>query len=56
MVTFGSKQYVWMSDGPSSHADPDGPPATSTINADAQTSYELPKASITVIRGKLNAR
>jgi F5/8 type C domain len=56
MVTFGSKQYVWISDGPSSHADPDGPPATSTINADAQTSYELPKASIMVIRGKLNAR
>ena len=26
MVTFGSEQYVWYSDGPKSHADPDNPP------------------------------
>ncbi len=25
MATFGSEQYVWINDGPNSHADPDGP-------------------------------
>ncbi len=33
VVTFGAEQYVWHSEGPKSHADPDGPPATSTVNA-----------------------
>jgi hypothetical protein len=53
MVTFGSEQYVWHSDGPNSHPDPDGPPLPSTINSDANTSFMLPKASITVLRGKI---
>ena len=25
LATFGSEQYVWINDGPNSHADPDGP-------------------------------
>lgn len=39
---------------PSGHADPDGPPSKSTVTAGgADTLYELPKASIIVLRGKL---
>jgi hypothetical protein len=54
-VTFGSEQYVWVDDGPNSHADPDHPPVGSTIAASAQTVFTLPKASITVLRGKTTA-
>ena len=53
VVTFGSEQYVWKNDGPRSHADPDGPPSGTTINASPQTIYTLPKASITVLRGRI---
>jgi hypothetical protein len=50
--TFGKAQYQWH---PATlTADPDGPIATSTINADANTSYDLPAASITVLRGHLS--
>jgi hypothetical protein len=36
------------------HADPDGPPSKSTVAADgANTLYDLPKASIIVLRGKI---
>jgi hypothetical protein len=54
MVTFGSEQYVWHSNGPSSNADPDGPPAASSVEGGAGAVYTLPKASITVLRGKVN--
>ncbi|HEX6802449.1 MAG TPA: discoidin domain-containing protein [Terriglobales bacterium] len=53
MVTFGSEQYVWINDGPNSHADPDGPPVATAVNAEANTVFTLPKASITVLRGKV---
>src|SRR5580700_2786863 len=52
-VTFGSEQYVWINDGPNSHADPDHPPVATIIAAAPQTSFTLPKASITVLRGKV---
>jgi hypothetical protein len=55
-VTFGAEQYVWHADGPRSHADPDGPPATSTVNAKPGEAFTLPKASVTVFRGKLDSR
>jgi hypothetical protein len=51
--TFGSEQYVWINDGPNSHADPDGPPVSRTVGANSQTVFTLPKASITVLRGKV---
>ncbi len=51
-VTFGAAQYQWHPDGANSWADPDGPPAASSIRADAQTLFELPKASVVVLRGK----
>ena len=57
IVTFGSEQYRWHTDlrlvPMGGSADPDGPPARSTISARADTIYKLPKASVTVIRGKL---
>jgi F5/8 type C domain-containing protein len=52
-VTFGSEQYVWINDGPNSHPDPDNPPAGTIVQADSQTTFTLPKASITVLRGKV---
>jgi hypothetical protein len=53
LVTFGSEQYVWINDGPGSHADPDHPPVATTVAAGPPTAFTLPKASITVLRGKV---
>jgi hypothetical protein len=53
-VTFGSEQYVWINDGLNSHADPDSPPVATTIPAGPGTAFALPKASITVLRGKVS--
>ncbi len=52
VVTFGSEQYEWKNDGLNSHADPDHPPIGSVVEAEPQTTVILPKASITVLRGK----
>jgi hypothetical protein len=52
LISFGSEQYVWNNDGPNSHADPDGPPVGMTIAGGPQATFSLPKASITVVRGK----
>jgi hypothetical protein len=53
VVTFGSEQYQWHSNIKGGIADPDGPPARSTVAAAKDTPFTLPKASVTVIRGKL---
>jgi hypothetical protein len=55
MVTFGKAQYQWHADRKRGHADPDNPPLRSTISADNSTQYELPAASLTVLRGKISA-
>lgn len=67
-VVFGAAEYVWHPDpaAPSvepagrgraalrGHPDPDGPPSKSTVTANGQAAaYELPKASIVVLRGRL---
>jgi len=52
-VTFGSEQYVWINDGLNSHADPDNPPVATSVAANAGTTFTMPKASITVLRGKV---
>ena len=52
-VTFGSEQYVWINDGLNSHADPDYPPASTSVAANAGTTFTLPRASITVLRGRV---
>jgi F5/8 type C domain len=53
VTTFGAEQYEWKNDGPNSHADPDDPPVGHRVAAAAQTTFNLPKASITVLRGKV---
>ena len=52
-TSFGSEQYVWIDDGPDSHADPDHPPIAAALTGTPQTTFTLPKASITVLRGKV---
>jgi hypothetical protein len=52
-VTFGPEQYVWHSEGVRSHADPDGPPLATTLNAKTGQAFLLPKASVTILRGKI---
>ncbi len=51
VVTFGSAQYQWHPTKQGGFPDPDGPAVKSTVNAGTDTLYELPKASMTVIRG-----
>lgn len=53
MVTFGSEQYVWHGADSSAHADPNLPPVVTSINASGDTAVTLPKASVTVLRGKV---
>jgi hypothetical protein len=53
MVTFGAEQYVWHSEGPKSHADPDGPAAITTVNSAPGGSFNLPRASVSVLLGKI---
>jgi hypothetical protein len=52
-VTFGADQYVWHPEGPKSHADPDGPPLTTTVNAKSGQAFTVPKASVMVLRGRV---
>jgi len=51
-VSFGSEQYVWINDGPNSHPDPDHPPVATLLQGPPST-FTLPKASITVLRGRV---
>jgi hypothetical protein len=53
MVTFGKAQYQWHPGRKEGYADPDGPAATSTIDASADARYTLPPASMTILRGRI---
>jgi hypothetical protein len=50
-VVFGREQYVWQP--LKKMADPDGPAVHSELQVNAETLFDLPAASITVLRGKL---
>ena len=52
-VTFGAAEYVWHSSDGTSHADPDGPPARGEVQWKDGQSFLLPKASLTVLSGKV---
>jgi len=52
-IVFGREQYQWHPDREGGMADPDGPPTTTTVQAHPATSFDLPAASITVLRGKV---
>lgn len=54
MITFGEKQYQWHPDRKKGHADPDGPAAASTLTGEESRQYDLPPASLTVLRGRLS--
>jgi len=55
-VVFGANEYQWHPEGTSGHADPDGPPSKSTVTGGPETLYQLPKASIIVLRGPIGGR
>lgn len=58
-ITFGAAQYQWHADElnrPMGHVDSDGPPVISAVNGAAETLYQLPKASITVLRGHISGQ
>ncbi len=53
MLTFGKAQYQWHSARREGYADPDGPPAKSTLTAGPDALYTLPPASLNIIRGQI---
>ncbi|HEV2218644.1 MAG TPA: glycosyl hydrolase family 5, partial [Candidatus Dormibacteraeota bacterium] len=53
MISYGKAQYEWHPAMKNGYADPDDPPVSRSIQADAGTVYELPPASVTVLRGRL---
>ncbi|MBS1849398.1 MAG: discoidin domain-containing protein [Acidobacteria bacterium] len=55
LVSFGSEQYVWRSDGPNSHPDPNDPPTSRTLTAGPNAVFTLPKASVTILRGHMRS-
>jgi hypothetical protein len=55
LVSFGSEQYLWINDGPNSHPDPDHPPVATLLQGPPST-FTLPKASITVLRGRVELK
>ena len=55
VITFGSAQYQWHPTKEGGFPDPVGPAVKASINAGRDAVYELPKASMTVIRGTLGS-
>jgi hypothetical protein len=53
LSTFGSTQYQWHPTETGGHADPDGPAVKNSMTVTADTVYELPKASMTVLVGNI---
>jgi hypothetical protein len=52
-ITFGSAQYHWNPEPNGGTANPDGPAAKSLVTATPTTTFTLPKASVTVLRGQI---
>jgi hypothetical protein len=53
MITFGREEYQWHPARKKGYADPDGPPRKFTLNGGDNVPYNLPPASLTVLRGRL---
>ncbi|HUI51615.1 MAG TPA: hypothetical protein VLX60_07515, partial [Terriglobales bacterium] len=53
VVNFGAEAYVWHPSGPSSHAEPDGPPKVSETGWKEGQKVLLPRASVSVLRGRI---
>jgi hypothetical protein len=54
-ITFGANEYVWRPNGANGHPDPDGPQVKSAVAGGEAAVYSLPKASITILRGKIGS-
>ena len=52
-LTFGADNYTWHAEGANGFASPDGPAVSSTESGGEGTRYLLPRASITVLRGRV---
>ena len=52
-ITFGKEQYQWHPDRKKGYADPDGPAKSWIVTGGENATYELPAASLTVLRGRL---
>ena len=52
-IVFGAKEYEWHPDGVDGRAEPDGPPSRSIERGGREALYQLPKASMIVLRGTL---
>jgi hypothetical protein len=50
-IVFGAAQYQWNNHEENSFAKPDGPAVKSEVVADGATRFEIPKASVVVLRG-----
>ena len=55
LITFGKNQYQWHANRKKGYADPNNPPAKSKVNASEATKYELPAASLTILRGRVRS-
>jgi len=56
LVTFGAAEYEWHSAGAKSYADPDGPAKRTTVAWKPGQKFTVPKASMTVITGKVEGK
>jgi hypothetical protein len=53
-VTFGAAEYVWHPAGARSYAEPDGPAKRESVEWKTGQKVELPKASVTVLTGRVS--
>ena len=53
MITFGKEQYQWYPGRKKGYAAPDGPPEISELESGRSAEYNLPAASVAVLRGTL---
>ena len=52
-IVLGRNEYAWHPEPAGGRADPDGPPKTTQVAADAGVKFALPAASVTVLRGAM---
>jgi hypothetical protein len=53
VIAFGKDQYQWHPNVDGGTANPDGPPARSTVNASDGAEFTLPAASVSVLCGRV---
>jgi hypothetical protein len=53
IASFGRDEYLWHADGVNGYADPDGPPSLGRQKGGLTARYRLPRASLTVLTGKI---